>query len=161
MPIIDPTGCAEVGGIPQPLDAFQPLLDGAGIPFQAGLCGFDFGDFFNLVPEEDRINLFGTVTHRFGDDSEFRIEAAYAEYEASRGNSPTFPFLQTGNSIVPQSNPFNVFPDVFGTVIFFGRASGVGGDVSATNTESETFRLSAELDGSLGCLLYTSDAADE
>ena len=150
LPIIDPTGCAEVGGIPQPLDAFQPLLDGAGIPFQAGLCGFDFGDFFNLVPEEDRINLFGTVTHRFGDDSEFRIEAAYAEYEASRGNSPTFPFLQTGNSIVPQSNPFNVFPDVFGTVIFFGRASGVGGDVSATNTESETFRLSAELDGSLG-----------
>jgi len=150
LPLIDPTGCGDVGGIPQPLSAFQPLLDAAGLPFQAGTCGFDFGDFFNLVPEEQRVNLFGTVTHRFGDDSEFRVEAAYAQYDALRGNSPSFPFLQLGSAVVPQSNPFNVFPDFLGTALFFGRVTGVGGEVSPSTAESETFRLSADIEGSLG-----------
>ena len=150
LPLIDPTGCGELGGIPQPLDAFQPLLDAAGLPFQAGTCGFDFGDFFNLVPEEQRVNLFGTVTHSFGEDSEFRIEAAYSQYDAQRGNSPTFPFLQLGSAVVPASNPFNVFPEALGTALFFGRVAGVGAETSPSTSESETFRLSADITGSLG-----------
>ena len=150
LPLIDPTGCGDVGGIPQPIAAAQPLLDAAGLPFQAGTCGFDFGDAFNLVAEESRVNLFGSVTHSFGEDSEFRIEGAYAQYDAQRGNSPTFPFLQLGSSVVPQSNPFNIFPAELGTALFFGRVSGVGGETSPSFSESETFRLSAELSGSLG-----------
>ncbi len=148
LPLIDPTGCESEGGIAAPLTAFQPLLDGAGLPFRAGLCQFDFGDFFNLVPEEERYNLFGTVTHRFGNDSEFRFEAAYTDYEAIRGNSPSFPFLQTGSAIVPANNPGNVFPSALGTAIFFGRVSGNGGTVSPSTANSETLRLSAELSGS-------------
>ena len=150
LPVLDPTGCADVGGIPQPLAAFQPLLDAAGIPFQAGTCGFDFGDFFNLVAEEERFNLFATVTHNISDESQFRFEAAYTSYDAERGNSPTFPFLQLGSAVVPASNPFNIFPEALGTALFFGRVSGVGGEVSPSTTESETLRLSAELNGNLG-----------
>jgi len=46
VPVIDPTGCESQGGIAAPIGAAQPLLDAAGIPFRAGLCQFDFGDFF-------------------------------------------------------------------------------------------------------------------
>ncbi len=159
LPVIDPTGCASQGGIAAPLSAFQPLLDGAGIPFQAGLCQFDFGDFFSLVPEEERINLFGTVTHRFG-DNELRVEAAYTDYEAIRGNSPSFPFLQTGSAIVPANNPGNIFPASLGTPIFFGRVIGNGGSVSPSIADSETLRLSAELSGSfLGSDNWNYDVA--
>ena len=146
LPVIDPTGCESQGGIAAPLTAFQPLLDGAGLPFRAGLCQFDFGDFFNLVPEEERVNLFGTLTHQFG-GNELRVEAAYTDYEAIRGNSPSFPFLQTGSAIVPPNNPGNVFPSALGTPIFFGRVSGNGGSVSPSIANSETLRLSAELSG--------------
>lgn len=150
IPIIDPTGCADVGGIPDPIPAAQAGFDAAGLPFQAGFCQFDFGDFFNLVAEEERVNLFGVVTHRFGEEGEFRIEAAYTDYDAERGNSPSFPFLNTANSIVSPANPGNIFPAALGTPIFFGRAIGVGGDVSPSTAESETFRISADVSGSLG-----------
>jgi len=121
LPFIDPTGCAEFGGIPAPI----PI---PGLPFEAGTCNFDFGDFFNLVPEEQRVNLFGTVTHSFGEDSEFRVEAAYAQYDVERNNSPSLPFLQLGSAVVPASNPFNVFPEELGTVLFLGRVAGVGAE---------------------------------
>jgi len=162
LPIIDPTGCEAQGGIAAELSAFQPLLDAAGLPLRAGLCNFDFGDFFNLVPEEERVNLFGTVTHRFGNDNEFRFEAAYTDYEAARGNSPSFPFLQTGSAIVPPNNPGNIFAQApffgaLGTPIFFGRVSGNGGDVSPSLANSETLRLSAELSGAFAGDNWTYD----
>lgn len=149
LPVIDPTGCASEGGIPIPSAPAQGVVDALGLPFQAGFCGFDFGEFFNLVPEEQRLNLYGAITHNFGADSTFRIEAAYADNEAERGNSPTFPFLQLGSAVVPVDNPGNIFPEALGPVLFFGRVSGNGGEVSPSVGENETFRLSAELDGSL------------
>lgn len=147
LPVIDPTGCSSQGGIPIPNAGAQGALNAFGLPFQGGFCGFDFGDFFNLVPEEKRLNLFGSVKHDLGNDSEFRFEAAYAENDAVRGNSPSFPFLQLGSAVVPADNPGNVFPASVGPVLFFGRVSGNGGTVSPSRGESETFRLSAELEG--------------
>jgi iron complex outermembrane receptor protein len=147
LPVIDPTGCASQGGSPLPRADLQPIINSIGLPFQAGFCGFDFGDFFTLVPEEERINLFGSMTHEFDSGDELRIEATYAKNEALRGNSPTFPFLQLGSAVVPVDNPGNVFPAGLGPVLFFGRASGNGGTVSPSTTESDTFRLSAELSG--------------
>lgn len=147
LPVIDPTGCASEGGTPIPSAGAQAALNNFALPFQGGFCGFDFGDFFTLVPEEERINLFGSVTHEFDSGHELRVEAAYAKNEASRGNSPSFPFLQLGNAVVPVDNPGNVFPASLGPVLFFGRVSGNGGTVSPSTTDSDTFRLSAELNG--------------
>ncbi|MFT6724394.1 MAG: iron complex outermembrane receptor protein [Arenicella sp.] len=147
LPVIDPTGCASEGGQPLPRADLQPIINGIGLPFQAGFCGFDFGDFFTLVPEEERINLFGSMTHDFDNGDVLRVEATYAKNEALRGNSPTFPFLQLGNAVVPVDNPGNVFPASLGPILFFGRVSGNGGTVSPSTTESDTFRLSAELSG--------------
>jgi len=146
LPVIDPTGCASQGGAPIPSAGAQAALDSFGLPFQGGFCGFDFGDFFNLVPEDERLNLYGSITHDFG-DHEFRVEAAYADNEASRGNSPTFPFLQLGSAVVPVDNPGNIFPASLGPVLFFGRAIGNGGERSPSSAESETIRVSAELNG--------------
>lgn len=147
LPVIDPTGCASEGGVPLPNAGAQGVLDAIGLPFQGGFCGFDFGEFFTLVPEEERLNLFGSMTHDFGNGHEFRLEAAYAKNDASRGNSPSFPFLQLGSAVVPADNPGNIFPASLGPVLFFGRISGNGGSVSPSITESDTFRLSAELGG--------------
>ena len=147
LPVIDPTGCSQQGGFPIPNAGAQGALDAFGLPFQGGFCGFDFGDFFNLVPEEKRLNLFGSLTHDFGDDTQFRLEAMFADNEASRGNSPSFPFLQLGSAVVPADNPGNIFPASLGPVLFFGRVSGNGGTVSPSEGESQTYRLSAELEG--------------
>ncbi len=149
LPVIDPTGCASEGGIPIPSPDAQSVLDASGLPFEGGFCGFDFGDFFNLVPEEQRFNLYGAVTHEFANDSTFRFEAAYADNSAERGNSPSFPFLQLGSAVVPADNPGNIFPESLGPVLFFGRVIGNGGETSPSLSDNETLRLSADLEGQL------------
>lgn len=136
---IDPTGCEEFGGTP----AGAPLQIGG---FTPGVCRFDFGDFFNLVPEEERIQVYGSLDYKINDDTDFHLEAAYADNEAIRGNSPTFPFLQTGSAVVPAAHPDNIFGE---NVIFFGRAIGNGGNVSPQITENETYRISGSVNGNI------------
>ena len=150
-PFIDP-GCEAAGGIPGPASAATASLVPAGI----GFCRFDFGDFFNLVPEEDR--FVGMVRGELDltDSINWSAEFSYADNEAVRGNSPTFPFLQLGAATIPGAdvtglgalaNPFNIFPS---SVSFFGRASGNGGVVSPNNTSTETWRVSTALGGDIG-----------
>jgi outer membrane receptor protein involved in Fe transport len=136
---IDPTGCEEFGGTaagaPVPVAGFTP-----------GVCQFDFGDFFNLVPEEERIQVYASINYDINDSTKLHLEASYADNEAIRGNSPTFPFLQTGSAIIPTTNPNNVFGT---TAIFFGRAIGNGGDVSPQISQNETLRFSGSLKGDI------------
>ncbi|MEL7488400.1 MAG: TonB-dependent receptor, partial [Pseudomonadota bacterium] len=147
-PLIDP-GCASAGGFPLPASATAPPPS-SGI----GFCGFDFGEFFNLVPEESRFVGMARAEFDVTDSIQWSAEFSYADNEAVRGNSPTFPFLQLGSAVVPSSafgpaaNPFNIFGDT--TLLFFGRASGNGGDVSPNLTTSETWRVSTALGGDIG-----------
>ncbi|WP_262693608.1 TonB-dependent receptor domain-containing protein [Kordiimonas aquimaris] len=150
LPVIDPTGCDAQGGFSTPIGGgAQTTLDNAGLPFTAGFCRFDFGDFFNLVPDEERIQAFGVITQELGGDHVFRAEVSYADQTVERGNSPTFPFLQLSSAVVPTNNPGNIFPAAVGPVLFFGRAIGNGGDVSPQTTDRDTLRLSASVDGTL------------
>ncbi len=149
LPVIDPTGCADQGGFPLERTDLQPIVDGAGLPFTAGFCRFDFGEFFNLVAEEERTQAFGVITQQLGGDHELRIEGSYADQSVVRGNSPTFPFLQLGNAVVPADHPANIFPAALGPILFFGRAIGNGGDVSPASQDRETWRVSANLTGTL------------
>ncbi len=137
-PVIDPTGCEQFGGIPQIISATP-----AGIP-DVGLCRFDFGDFFNLVPEEERLTVYAQGSYELSDSVTWKAEFSYADNSAIRGNSPTFPFLQS--ALVPSTNPNNIFGS---TVLFFGRAIGNGGAVSPNNIDSETWRASTSLTGDL------------
>lgn len=149
LPVIDPTGCSEQGGAPLARPDLQPLIDGAGLPFDAGFCTFDFGDFFNLVAEEERTQAFAVITQQLGGDHVFRLEGSYTDQSVERGNSPTFPFLQLGDAVVPADHPANIFPAAVGPVLFFGRAIGNGGDVSPAQQDRETWRISASIDGSI------------
>ena len=145
-PIIDPTGCAtsaidgaEIGGIPLLLapPGTVPGLD-------IGLCQFDFGEFFSLIPDETRLNGYARGTYQLLDNVELVGEFGFARNRATRGNSPTFPNLQF--PLVPASNPGNPF----GTdVNFFGRAIGNGGQVAPTENEMDTWRTAIELNGDL------------
>ncbi len=138
-PTLDP-GCAGAGGIPLPASAAAAPLLPAGI----GFCGFDFGEFFNLVPDEERLTAYVSAKADLSDSVRFRAEVSYADNTARRGNSPTFPFLQLGQAVVPTFNPNNPFG---ANVVFFGRASGNGGEVSPALFESQTLRISSTLEG--------------
>lgn len=152
IPVIDPTGCESEGGFSLPIGgAGQGLLDAVGLPFTAGFCRFDFGEFFNLVAEEERTQGYAVLTQQLGGDHELRVEGAYADQSVIRGNSPTFPFLQLGSAFVPPNNPGFAFGATFPfqPVLFFGRAIGNGGDVSPATQDRETWRVSASLTGTL------------
>ena len=142
LPFID-RACADVGGFPQVLG---PNIGGLDI----GLCGFDFGSYFNLIAEEEKTSAFFRADYEIAEDLIFTADFTYADTEAIRGNSPTFPFLQTG--LVLPSHP-NYDPTLSaiapGGVVFFGRAIGNGGAVSPNLTSSETYRFSAQLEGRL------------
>jgi len=149
-PIIDP-GCAAAGGFPGPASAAAAPL----VPMGIGFCRFDFGDFFNLVPDESRFVGMARAEVDLSDTIEWSAEFSYGDNEAVRGNSPTFPFLQLGSAVIPGgafgpgANPFNIFPGD-PTLVFFGRASGNGGTVSPNQVTSETWRASTSLGGDIG-----------
>jgi outer membrane receptor protein involved in Fe transport len=107
-----------------------------------GLCQFDFGRFYSLVPEEERASAYLEVTHDFGAGVRGRLELHNADNEATRNNSPSFPFAQFPT--VPPTHPDNPY----GTnVSFIGRVAGAGGTVSPSIHESDTTRFSASLSG--------------
>ena len=151
-PVFDP-GCAAAGGFPTPAGASAAAL--AAFGNGVGFCGFDFGDFFNLVADEERFVGLVRGEVDLSDAIQWTAEFSYANNSAERGNSPTFPFLQLGSAVVPGAafgplaNPFNIFPND-PTVVFFGRASGNGGEVSPSTTESETWRFSTAVGGDIG-----------
>jgi len=145
LPILDP-GCEAAGGIPQVIVPAAAL----GLPFDGGTCGFDFGDFFNLVADEERITGLVKADFDITDNIRWDGEFTYADNEAIRGNSPSFPFLLGG--IVPADHPDSIFVGPLaglapGGSVFLGRAIGNGGDVSPNETTSETWRISTGLEG--------------
>ena len=87
-----------------------------------GLCQFDFGGFYSIVPEEQRSSAFVEVTHAFGDTLQGRLEAHVADNEALRNNSPSFPFAAFPT--VAASHPDNPYGS---DVRFIGRIIGAGG----------------------------------
>ncbi len=129
-------------------------------PGVVGFCQLDFGEFFNLVPKETRLQGFAKVGYSITDDVEFFSEISFARNRASRGNTPTFPNLTPalipgfsgafapgtfGDPSNPRSvppNPFNPFGvDAIGLV----RPLGQGEPADSTH-DSDTYRVVAGLD---------------
>lgn len=118
--------------------------------FDFGLCRFDFGEYFNLIADESRINGYFNATYDLTDDIVAEMEFGYARNRADRGNSPSFPSLTS--PVVPLDNPFlqaNPVGLLGAPVIFFGRINGSGADpetdTQPTFTESDTWRMSTSL----------------
>jgi iron complex outermembrane receptor protein len=142
--------------------------------FPIGACQFDFGKFFTLVPDEERIQFYTTVSHKFSESLEWFAEVAYADISAERRNSPSFPITTTpvvcGNGSLGafMAPPFNIdgteftcgdfapHPDnVLGAggfgadLLFIGRIAGSGGSPLISYHDSETRRLATGLSGDI------------
>ncbi|MBL4838308.1 MAG: TonB-dependent receptor [Kordiimonadaceae bacterium] len=149
IPVIDPTGCAEQGGIEQPIAAIQPAIEGLGLPYTAGFCGFEFGNHFNLVPEEARTQGYATLTQSLSGEHELRLEVAWSQNRAAISNSPSFPILQLQYTQVPDYHPDNPFPAALGPILFFGRPRGVGASSTPSYFKGNTYRVSASVKGNI------------
>jgi iron complex outermembrane receptor protein len=114
-------------------------------PVPLGLCEFDFGSFYSLVPKEKRDSAYFELGRRMDGGLQGRIELSYARNDAERDNSPSFPFAAF--PVVPATHPDNPY----GTnVQFIGRLVGAGGDAVETIHDSDTWRFAASLAGPLG-----------
>jgi outer membrane receptor protein involved in Fe transport len=110
-----------------------------------GLCQFDFGSFYSIVPKEQRGSAFVELRQRLTDTLEGRVEFHIADNEASRNNSPSFPFAAFPT--VAASHPDNPY----GTdVRFIGRIIGAGGTALTSTHDSTTRRFAGSLTGSIG-----------
>jgi outer membrane receptor protein involved in Fe transport len=109
-----------------------------------GLCQFDFGGFYSIVPEEQRSSAFVEVRHAFGDTLEGRLEVHVADNEALRNNSPSFPFAAFPT--VAANHPDNPYGS---DVRFIGRIIGAGGVPIESVHDSDTYRVAASLAGTL------------
>jgi outer membrane receptor protein involved in Fe transport len=110
-----------------------------------GLCEFDFGSFYSLVPKEKRDSAYFELGRTMEHSLQGRVELHFARNDAERDNSPSFPFAAF--PVVPATHPDNPY----GTnVQFIGRVIGAGGSASTTIHDSDTWRLAASLSGPLG-----------
>jgi TonB dependent receptor len=109
-----------------------------------GLCQFDFGGFYSIVPEETRTSAFTEVIHEFGDNLQGRFEAHVANNEARRNNSPSFPFAAFPT--VAATHPDNPYGS---DVRFIGRIIGAGGVPIESIHNSDTWRIAGSLTGTV------------
>jgi outer membrane receptor protein involved in Fe transport len=109
-----------------------------------GLCEFDFGEFYSIVPEERRASAYLELTHALRGGIEGKLELHIANNDASRNNSPSFPFAAFPT--VAATHPDNPY----GTdVRFIGRIIGAGGTAIESVHESDTTRFAGSLRGSI------------
>ncbi len=109
-----------------------------------GLCQFDFGGFYSIVPEEQRASAFVEATRAFGDTLEGRVELHIADNEALRNNSPSFPFAAFPT--VAASHPDNPYG---ADVRFIGRIIGAGGVPIESIHNSDTYRWRPRCSGTM------------
>lgn len=130
--VIDPA-CGVVAGQP------NETAPGSGL----GTCTFDFAPYYHLVPRERRLIGYGTASIET-DAAEIYGEAGYASTDVLRGTSPSFPILNLVT--VPANNPGNVFGV---PALFLGRPLGADAPVNLVTHDSETWRVSGGVRGSV------------
>lgn len=149
--LVPDPGCNAVAALDDDVvPAFSTIPDPiTGQPVDVGACQFDFGRFFNLVPEETRLNGYASVRHEISEAAVFYSEFAFARNRATRGNS-NFPIVNP-IPLLP-NNPFNPFTGA--AVLFIGRSPGAGqidnfftDDPNPSDIDHDTFRVVAGVKG--------------
>lgn len=146
LPVFADPDCAAIAAQdPSVIPAFAANVPTPIGPIPIGLCQFDFGRFYSLVPEEERASAYVELSHDFSDRFRMRAELHNADNEASRNNSPSFPFAQFPT--VPATHPDNPYGT---SVNFIGRVAGAGATASPSIHESDTTRASLSFSGDFG-----------
>lgn len=122
----------------------QALTLGADTAFGTpGFCRLDFGQFFSLQPDEQRLNAYGALIADLGETT-LTVRAALADSSLTRGNSPSLPALSFPT--IPSANPGNYFGR---DVTWLGRPRGVSSGAARRSFDHQTIRLDASLNREL------------
>ncbi|KAK0361114.1 hypothetical protein LTR94_024601, partial [Friedmanniomyces endolithicus] len=105
-------------------------------------CRLDYSDFFDLVPEETRTQLFADYQRPLG-DVQLNLQAAYSSTWTRARQTPSLPILAQALT-VPSSHPDNPFGE---DVLFRGRLLGAEAGASAAEFDYETWRAAGGLEG--------------
>ncbi|MGI9258804.1 MAG: TonB-dependent receptor plug domain-containing protein [Gammaproteobacteria bacterium] len=145
LPVFADPDCAAIAAqSPQAVPTFEAVVPTPAGDVPIGLCQFDFGEYFSIVPEEERAAAFLKIDHIFNDTLTGQVEWHYADNEAIRNNSPSFPFARFPT--VPAAHPDNPF----GTdASFIGRIRGAGGTAVPSVHSSALRRFAANLEGDI------------
>ena len=111
-----------------------------------GRCLFSFLPFYQLVPEEDRINGALLAELPVG-AATVSADIGFALNRLDRTTSPSFPILTP--PLVPADNPGNVFGV---DALFIGRPLGTG--FNPVEHDSDTYRLGTGVSGPVGSWTY-------
>lgn len=105
-------------------------------------CRLDYSDFFDLVPEETRTQLFADYRRPVG-DMNLSLQAAWSSTWTEARLTPSLPILAQALT-VPASHPDNPFGE---DVLFRGRLLGAEAGAMRSQFDYQTWRLAAGLDG--------------
>lgn len=108
-------------------------------------CRLDYSDFFDLVPEETRTQLFADYRRPVGDMT-LSLQGAWSATNTIARQSPSLPILARSLT-VPASHPDNPFGEA---VLFRGRLLGAEAGASQAKFDYRTWRVAAGLDGRFG-----------
>lgn len=108
-------------------------------------CRLDYSDFFDLVPEETRTQLFAGYRRPVGDMT-LSLQGAWSATNTIARQSPSLPILARSLT-VPATHPDNPFGEA---VLFRGRLLGAEAGASQAEFDYRTWRLAAGLDGRFG-----------
>lgn len=110
--------------------------DATGTP---GSCLIDYGQFFSVVTEEERLQAFTALTGEIG-ETRFALRLSGADQKVERGNSPSLPNLNF--PLLDASLAGNPFGE---DVIWLGRPLGALNGAARRHFNHETWRVAGEL----------------
>lgn len=147
LPGLGPTNPAT--GAPGVLRAADPSCsDAPGSTLQTGpsgtTCTFEFGKYWPLVGNLERINLFGTAEYDLAKHATVFGEALASRMRTDGAASPSYPLA------VPPTVPANHVDNPFGrTALFLGRPLGAASGASRNAAGDDTLRVLGGLKGDL------------
>ncbi|WP_312733134.1 TonB-dependent receptor domain-containing protein [Brevundimonas sp.] len=106
-------------------------------------CRLDYSDFFDLVPQETRTQLFADYRRPMGGETTFSLQGAWSSTWTEARLTPSLPILARALT-VPASHPDNPFGE---DVLFRGRLLGAEAGAMRSQFDYRTWRLAAGLDG--------------
>ena len=133
----------STGGYSPDLDCENPAFVGS---YKNGpndtFCRMDYSDYFDLLPEETRTQLFADYRKTHG-DLDFWTQGAWSQTSTRARQSPSLPILSRTLSI-PTNHPDNTYGE---DVLFRGRLLGGASGASAANFEYDTWRIAGGVSG--------------
>jgi iron complex outermembrane receptor protein len=141
IPGIDPMNPAAIARVPDPGCANAP---GSSVA-PNGTCVFDYRDYWSLLGNLERANLFGSADYELGNHVTVFAEALASRMRTDGVTAPSTPLPS------PPTIPANHVDNPFGrTVIFSGRPLGAASGPGRNGAGDDTLRFVTGLKGDLG-----------